>query len=102
GPAACFQPDDASLSRNDLPVVLASLIQTGMLAARLETGRELIVIIVFHIVGTGMEIFKTAAGSWNSAPGGWLHIGAVPLFTGFMYAAVGSYLVRVHHLFDLR
>ena len=99
---AWFHPDDAWLARNDLLVVLAVLIQIGMLAARLETGRELIVIIVFHIVGTGMEIFKTAVGSWNYAPGGWLHIGAVPLFTGFMYAAVGSYLVRVHRLFDLR
>ena len=49
-----------------------------------------------------MEIFKTAVGSWNYAPGGILHIGAVPLFTGFMYAAVGSYIVRVYRLFDLR
>ena len=60
---AWFHPDDAWLARNDLLVVLAVLIQIGMLAARLETGRELIVIIVFHIVGTGMEIFKTAVGS---------------------------------------
>jgi uncharacterized membrane protein YoaT (DUF817 family) len=95
-------PDDAPLARNDLLVILAVLIQAGMLLARLETGRELIVIIVFHIVGTGMEIFKTAVGSWDYAAGGVLHIGAVPLFTGFMYAAVGSYLVRVHRLFDLR
>jgi uncharacterized membrane protein YoaT (DUF817 family) len=97
-----FYPDDATFASNDFLVILAVLIQIGMLAARLETGRELIVIIVFHIVGTGMEIFKTAAGSWNYAPGGILHIGGVPLFTGFMYAAVGSYLVRVYRLFDLR
>src|SRR5699024_11230772 len=84
--------DYARLARHVLHALLSVLIQIGMLAARLETGRELIVIIVFHIVGTGMEIFKTAVGSWNYAPGGWLHIGAVPLFTGFMYAAVGSYL----------
>lgn len=31
-----------------------------------------------------------------------LHIANVPLFSGFMYAAVGSYLVRVVRLFDLR
>jgi uncharacterized membrane protein YoaT (DUF817 family) len=95
-------PDGAWLARNDLLVVLAVIIQIGMLVARLETGRELIVIIVFHSVGTGMEIFKTAVGSWNYAEGGYLHVGAVPLFTGFMYAAVGSYIVRVYRLFDLR
>ncbi|UVI34587.1 DUF817 domain-containing protein [Brevibacterium spongiae] len=95
-------PADAAVAGNDFLVILAVVIQIGMLAARLETGRELIVIILFHIVGTGMEIFKTAVGSWNYAPGGVLHIGAVPLFTGFMYAAVGSYIVRVYRLFDLR
>ncbi|MCD1285087.1 MULTISPECIES: DUF817 domain-containing protein [unclassified Brevibacterium] len=99
---AWFYPADAGLARNDLLVILAVIIQIGMLALRLETGREVIVIIVFHLVGTGMELFKTAVGSWNYAPGGVLHIGAVPLFTGFMYAAVGSYLVRVYRLFDLR
>jgi uncharacterized membrane protein YoaT (DUF817 family) len=31
-----------------------------------------------------------------------LHLGAVPLFSGFMYAAVGSYMVRVVRLFDIR
>lgn len=94
-------PEGAALAGNDFLVILAVIIQIGMLAARLETGHELVIIIVFHIVGTGMEIFKTAVGSWNYAPGGFLHIGAVPLFTGFMYAAVGSYLVRVYRLFDL-
>ena len=99
---AWWYPDGAALDRNDLLVIIAVLIQIGMLAFRLETGREFLVIVVFHIVGTGMEIFKTAVGSWNYAPGGVLHIGAVPLFTGFMYAAVGSYIVRVYRLFDLR
>ena len=65
-------PEDAALAGNDFLVILAVIIQIGMLAARLETGRELVVIIVFHIVGTGMEIFKSAVGSWNYAPGGFL------------------------------
>lgn len=99
---AWWYPDGASLARNDLLVILAVLIQTAMLLLRLETGRELWVIVLFHIVGTGMEIFKTSMGSWNYAAGGVLHIAAVPLFTGFMYAAVGSYIVRVYRLFDLR
>ena len=40
--------------------------------------------------------------SVEQAAEGMLRIGGVPLFTGFMYAAVGSYLVRVYRLFDLR
>ena len=47
-----FYPDDAPVAQNDFLVILAVLIQIGMLVARLETGRELIVIIIFHIVGT--------------------------------------------------
>src|SRR3546814_9164777 len=49
-----------------------------------------------------MELFKTAAGSWIYPEASLLHIGAVPLFSGFMYAAVGSYLARVWRIFDFR
>ena len=41
----------------------------------------------------------SARGSY--AAEGVLRIGGVPLFSGFMYAAVGSYMVRVYRLFDL-
>jgi uncharacterized membrane protein YoaT (DUF817 family) len=97
-----WYPDDAALARNDALTIIAILIQVGMVASGLETFRELRVIILFHIVGTAMELFKTDVGSWSYDPGGVLHLGAVPLFSGFMYAAVGSYMVRVFRLFDLR
>jgi len=97
-----WYPDDIALARNDFLVIAAVVIQVLMVAFRLETLRELRVVILFHIVGTGMELFKTAVGSWVYEDGGVLHIGAVPLFSGFMYAAVGSYMVRVYRLFDLR
>lgn len=95
-------PDDAALHRNDLLVLLAVAIQVFMVLGRLETGRELWVVVLFHVAGTGMELFKTSVGSWSYEPGGLLHLGSVPLYSGFMYAAVGSYLVRVMRLFDLR
>lgn len=99
--ARLWYPEDAALARNDFLTIAAVVIQVIMVAARLETLRELRVIILFHLVGTGMELFKTAVGSWEYSEGGVLHIGAVPLFSGFMYAAVGSYMVRSVRVMDL-
>lgn len=100
--ARLWYPDDAALARNDALTIAAILIQIGMLVFRLESGRELWVIVLFHITGTAMELFKTDVGSWAYEAEGVLRIGAVPLFSGFMYAAVGSYMVRVYRLHDLR
>ncbi|BDI24136.1 DUF817 family protein [Herbiconiux sp. L3-i23] len=100
--ARLLHPDDAAIARNDVLTVVAVIIQILMVATGLETARELRVIVLFHVVGTVMELFKTDVGSWNYDEGGVLRIAAVPLFSGFMYAAVGSYMVRVYRLFDLR
>ena len=99
--ARLWYPDDAALARNDFLTISAIVIQLVMVAARLESGRELWVIVLFHVTGTVMELFKTDVGSWSYEAEGVLRIGAVPLFSGFMYAAVGSYMVRVYRLFDL-
>ena len=95
-------PSDAAVAPNDALVVIAVGIQVGMLLTRLETVRELWVVVLFHVVGTIMELFKTDVGSWTYAADGILRIGGVPLFSGFMYAAVGSYMVRSMRMFDLR
>jgi uncharacterized membrane protein YoaT (DUF817 family) len=100
--ARLWYPADAGLARNDFLTIAAVVIQILMVATRLETVRELRVIVLFHLVGTAMELFKTDVGSWSYDAEGFLRIGAVPLFSGFMYAAVGSYMVRVYRLFDLR
>jgi uncharacterized membrane protein YoaT (DUF817 family) len=100
--ARLWYPESAALARNDFLTIAAVVIQILMVAARLETLRELRVIVLFHLVGTVMELFKTDVGSWSYEAEGILRIGAVPLFSGFMYAAVGSYMVRVYRLFDLR
>jgi len=99
--ARLWYPDEAALARNDFLTIVAIVIQVVMLATRLETGREVWVILLFHLTGTVMELFKTDVGSWAYAADGVLRIGGVPLFSGFMYAAVGSYMVRVYRLFDL-
>lgn len=99
--ARLWYPDDAAVARNDALTIAAVAIQLAMLVFRLESGRELWVIVLFHVTGTLMELFKTDVGSWSYAAEGILRIGGVPLFSGFMYAAVGSYMVRVYRLFDL-
>ena len=59
-------------------------------------------ILAFHVVGTAMEVFKTSAGSWVYPEPALLRIGDVPLFSGFMYAAVDSFIARVWRIFDFR
>jgi len=97
-----FYPDDAPLARYDFLTLAALAIQIGLLWLRLETLEEAKVILAFHIVGTVMELFKTAAGSWVYPEPSLLRIGGVPLFSGFMYAAVGSYIARIWRIFGFR
>ncbi len=96
-----YYPAGAPLARYDFLVLAALAIQAGMLAFKLETWEEAKVILAFHVVGTLMEIFKTAVGSWVYPEPSVLRIAGVPLFSGFMYAAVGSYIARAWRLFDL-
>jgi uncharacterized membrane protein YoaT (DUF817 family) len=95
-------PHTAPLARYDFLLLSALVIQLAMLGFKLETLAEAKVILIFHVVGTAMELFKTSAGSWTYPEASLLRIAAVPLFSGFMYAAVGSYLARVQRIFDMR
>jgi uncharacterized membrane protein YoaT (DUF817 family) len=95
-------PRGTWLARYDFLVVAALAIQAAMLAFKLETWEEAKVILLFHAIGTAMEVFKTAVGSWAYPEPSLLRLGGVPLFTGFMYAAVGSYIARCWRLLDFR
>jgi uncharacterized membrane protein YoaT (DUF817 family) len=97
-----FYPANAPLPRYDFVTLAALAIQAGMLATRLETWEEARVIFVFHVVGTVMEIFKTGVGSWIYPEPSYLRIADVPLFSGFMYASVGSYIARAWRILDVR
>jgi uncharacterized membrane protein YoaT (DUF817 family) len=100
--SAWLWPAGASIARYDFLVVAAVALQVCLIALGLEKPREALVIAIFHIVGTVMELFKTAHGSWTYPEASILRIGGVPLFSGFMYACVGSYIARVMRLFDIR
>ena len=97
-----FYPAHAPLARYDFLVIAAVLLQLVLLFSGMENRREALVILIYHVVGTAMEVFKTSVGSWSYPEESVLRIAEVPLFSGFMYAAVGSYLARVWRLFDFR
>ncbi|MCE8545438.1 DUF817 domain-containing protein [Ruegeria pomeroyi] len=93
---------DWALARYDALLIYALGLQVLFLALGLESWREVRVILLFHLTGTVMEIFKVQAGSWTYPGPGLVKLWNVPLFSGFMYASVGSYMARAIRLFDMR
>ena len=97
-----FYPHGALLPRYDFLFLCMVVVQIALLASRLETWEEAKVILIYHLVGTGMEVFKTSVGSWIYPEPNFFRIAGVPLFTGFMYSCIGSYICRAWRLFDFR
>lgn len=101
GTKMIWQPGWA-LQRYDALFIFAIVLQILFLRFRLETWEEARVILLFHLTGTAMEWFKVHAGSWSYPEPGLFKLMGVPLFSGFMYASVGSYMARVIRVFDMR
>jgi len=97
-----FWPANVPIARYDALFVFAIAVQVIFLWRKLETWEEARVILLFHLTGTAMEWFKVHAGSWSYPEPGLFKIMDVPLFSGFMYASVGSYMARVIRIFDMR
>ena len=55
----------------------------------------------FHLIGLALEVFKVHTGSWAYPDAGVVRVGGVPVFSGFMYASVGSYICQAFRRFDL-
>lgn len=94
----------AGIPRYDFLLILAVLFQAAMVWKKLETTDELKAICIFHVVGFVMELFKTssAIGSWSYPDEAYTKLWNVPLFTGFMYAAVGSYVIQAWRFLNVR
>lgn len=92
------------IARYDILLIIAVVIQSLMVMLKLENWAEVKAITLFHILGFILEVFKTspAIGSWQYPEAGWSKIFGVPLFSGFMYAAVGSYLIQCWRLQNIR
>lgn len=105
--AAVFMVPRAGLlgiPRYDLLLIIAMAIQAVMLWSKLETLDEVKAITLFHLIGFGLEVFKTSGAiqSWSYPDFAYTKLFGVPLFSGFMYAAVGSYMIQAWRLLDLR
>ncbi|MEX2177101.1 MAG: DUF817 domain-containing protein [Gemmatimonadaceae bacterium] len=92
------------IPRYDLLLLIALAIQGWMVWAKLESWDELKAITLFHLIGFALEAFKTSGSiqSWSYPDAAYSKVLGVPLFAGFMYAAVGSYIIQAWRLFDLR
>jgi uncharacterized membrane protein YoaT (DUF817 family) len=92
------------IPRYDLLLVIAIAIQLWMVRVKLETWDELKAVCLFHAVGFALEAFKVSGSiqSWSYPDFGYTKIFGVPLFSGFMYAAIGSYIVQAWRLLDIR
>jgi len=92
------------LTRYDFLFLSAIAIQVLLIAVRLETWREVAVLSLFHAIGMGLELFKTSPSvhSWSYPEPAFFRLRTVPLYSGFMYAAVASYIMQAWRLFDIR
>ncbi|HKD82725.1 MAG TPA: DUF817 domain-containing protein [Candidatus Angelobacter sp.] len=92
------------LARYDFLFLSAIAIQVVLVATRLENWREVAVLSLFHLIGMGLELFKTSPSvrSWSYPEHAFFHVRTVPLYSGFMYASVASYIMQAWRRFDLR
>ncbi|MES2459729.1 MAG: DUF817 domain-containing protein [Armatimonadota bacterium] len=82
------------LPRYDFILLMCLLMQLGMYLGKLETKDEIKVICVFHGIGLLLEMFKIRMGSWSYPEEAYSRIWGVPLYSGFMYASVASYVCQ--------
>src|SRR3954464_447175 len=86
----------------DALLIWCLAVTLGLWLTRWETGREVAVIAGFHLVGLALELFKVRQGSWSYPDTGHASVGGGPLYSGFMYAAVGSYVCQAWRRMHLR
>ena len=94
----------AGIPRYDLLLIIALAIQFAMIRFGLETWDEFKAICLFHVVGFALEAFKTSGAiqSWAYPDFAYTKLLGVPLFAGFMYAAVGSYIIQAWRILNVR
>ena len=89
------------VARYDAMLVFCLLVQWALVHRGMETLSELRAVCLFHLLGLALEIQRTSVGAWTYPAPGLLRFGRVPLFSGFMYAGVASYLLQAWRRFGL-
>lgn len=91
------------LPRYDFLFLAAVTMQVALVVTRLESLDEVKTLCLFHLLGFCLEVFKThpSIGSWSYPEEGYFKLLGVPLYSGFMYAAVASYMVQAWRQLDL-
>ncbi|GBG11523.1 hypothetical protein PAT3040_06346 [Paenibacillus agaridevorans] len=83
------------IHRYDAILLVLLAVQFLMYRSGLETLDEIKVICVFHLIGLALEIYKVKMGSWSYPEPGFTKVFGVPLYSGFMYASVASFMCQI-------
>nr|WP_310833365.1 DUF817 domain-containing protein [Paenibacillus typhae] len=81
--------------RYDAVLIILLTVQYLMYRSGLETWDEIKVICIFHLIGLLLEIYKVSMGSWSYPEPGLTKLLGVPLYSGFMYASVASFMCQI-------
>ncbi len=76
--------------------------QLGMWLLKIETTAELGAIFLFHLMGVTLEMWKVGHGGWSYPEPGLSKVLGVPLYSGFMYASIGSFFLALWKRLELR
>jgi uncharacterized membrane protein YoaT (DUF817 family) len=90
------------IARYDFLLLACLAFQAFMVASGLESRDEVMVITLFHVLGLALELFKVHVGSWSYPEAALFKVGGVPLYSGFMYASVASFMIQAWRAFGLR
>ncbi|WP_448317812.1 DUF817 domain-containing protein [Streptomyces sp. CO7] len=90
------------VARYDLVLVYGVLLTLVARRVGWESRRDTVVIAVCHVVGLLFELVKVRMGSWSYPEDALTKVAGVPLYGGFLYAAVAGYVCRARKLMRLR
>lgn len=84
------------IPRYDFILIMAIVVQILLVITKQETLEELKTISYFHLLGLLLELFKCHPdiGSWSYPEFAYSKFFGVPLYSGFMYAAVASFILH--------
>ncbi len=93
--------DQSVLPRYDFLLIACVLAQLALFLSGIESKREVAVIFIFHGLGVLLEWHKVNVGSWSYPEEAYTKFMGVPLYSGFMYSSVASYICRAWDNFEL-